>query len=1122
MITIYNLKTNGMKNLLGTDKVSPVFSWKLSSDETDVRQESYQIQVATDLNFNELVWDSGQVRSDRSVGIKYEGSALEASARYYWKVSVRAKGRMTVSDVVWFETGLMGVDSNVWNGAKWIGSPKISQNTDGVTRYGISAEVQAEGKLGIAIAARNKDNYVLVEADFQNKLVKVYEYCDNAWNGSCESGVKPTVTVRGQEEGYVIPESAHVATDVFNRVVIEVDGTAMTVRVNEVTVMEHVPDIIPGNPPNQPRKAIMMMTGLKQCGSRAVYDKLEIWNTKTGDVYQSDDFSTDNGILSALGRVECGKLVVENEFQLIDAVPSVYVRRAFRVEKKVVKARLYASAMGVYDVYLNGKKVNASFLNPGFTDYRLRIPYQTFDVTECMTAGENVLGAVVAKGYYTGYVGYTVFPMVYGEQNTFIGQLVLTYEDGAVECIVTDENWQFADKGAVLTADFQQGEYQDGRLQIDWMDKADGRFGTCGVYEWPTEVIPTNGTLSDVPFELSCQEGPSAVVERILVPESHVVENPKGHFVYDFGQNMVGTVRLKARGKKGQSIKLRYGEMCYKNGEIYIENLRPAANTDVYVFRGEEEGEEFLPSFTFHGFRYLELTGNGYELTKQELEQMVLGIEGLVLTNVTEKTGSFSCSNESINQLQSNIEWGQRGNTLMVFTDCPQRNERMGWTGDAQVFAATAAYNMDIQAFMNKWLQDVVDGQLMYNRDGAIPDTAPLGGDNRPMGGCAGWGDAGVIVPWEMYLAYGDTQVLERFYDMMKKWVDYQSLEERQFNGIRTVDGVQVPEQSDLSLEPYLQIQQSRGDHLTFDESTPFILSATAYAAYVAKLMAQTAEVLQKPEDACKYRNRYEKVKKAFQEAWVKEDGSLAYWGEMSKGGRDIHGNVINRTYYSNEAGNLNHPSQTAYALAIDFGLIPEEKLSRAAECFKQAIRERGGKLSVGFLGISHLAPALTKVGYQKLAFSLLEQEENPSWLYSVKNGATTIWERWNSYIAETGEFGDVNMNSFNHYAYGAIGEWMYHVILGINTGTEPGETGYKKIILTPTYGGSLTFAKGSYESAYGRISSAWELKDNSFLYECSIPANTTAVLYLPGETESRELMSGTYRFSVPVSDGHR
>lgn len=1114
MITIYDLKTNGMKNPLGTDEETPIFSWKLSSDETDVKQECYQIKVALDELFKEPVWES-QEASDVSVGIKYAGSPLKASTRYYWKVSVKAKGKQAESPVCWFETGLMSAKEAAWNGAKWIGNPKSTLNTDGVTNYLVTAEVKAE-KTGIAVAARNQDNFVLVETDICNHLVKIYEYCDNAWDGNAESGIVPTVTIRGEQNGYVIPEEANAIPESFNRIAIRVDGTSMCITVNDTIVMDEA-DIIPDNPHNQPKKTFMMLTGIRQYGCPAFYKKLEISNTKTGVIYQSDDFADDTGVLSALGTVKNHMLSVENEFHLINAVPTVNVRKFFLVEKKIIKARLYASAMGVYNAYINGKKVNASFLNPGFTDYRKRICYQTYDVTELVLQGENTIGATIAKGYYTGYVGYTVFPMVYGGQNRFIGQLVLTYEDGSTENVVTDESWQFTDKGAVITADFQQGEHQDARLAIDWSDKKDGRFGRCKAYEWPAEVTPTNGVLQGEAFELSAQEGPSAVIERILKPQTAFIENPKGHFVYDFGQNMVGTVRLTLRGKRGMSIKLRYGEMTYKNGELYIQNLRPAANTDVYTFSGKEEGEVFLPAFTFHGFRYMEITGNGCELTRAELENMVLSIEGLVLTNVTEKTGSFVCSNPMINQLQSNIEWGQRDNTLMVFTDCPQRNERMGWTGDAQVFAATAAYNMDIQAFMNKWLQDVVDGQLMYNRDGAIPDTAPLGGDNRRMGGCAGWGDAGVIVPWEMYLAYGDVAVLERFYPMMKKWVDYQSLEERQFNGVRTVNGVNVPEKSDISSENYIQIQQSRGDHLTFDESTPFILSATAYAAYVARLLADTAKILGKAEDEKKYRTRYEKVKKAFQEAWVKEDGSIGYWGEMSKSGTDIHGNVINETYYSNEEGNPNHPSQTSYALAIDFGLIPDEKLPAASRYLKQAIDERDGKLSVGFLGISHLAPALTKAGYIDTAFALLEQEENPSWLYSVKNGATTIWERWNSYIAETGEFGDVNMNSFNHYAYGAIGEWMYHTILGINTSTQKGETGYKRIILTPHAGGSLTYAEGSYESAYGTITSAWELKENHFYYSCSIPANTTAALQLPGEEKIRELKSGQYSFVVQL-----
>ncbi|MGN0149780.1 MAG: family 78 glycoside hydrolase catalytic domain, partial [Clostridia bacterium] len=690
---------------------------------------------------------------------------------------------------------------------------------------------------------------------------------------------------------------------------------------------------------------------------------------------------------------------------------------------------------------------------------------------------------------------------VYGSKNAFIGKLVINYDDGTQDVIVTDDTWQFTDKGAVVCADYQQGESYDARLEFDWNDTADTRWIACGVQAWPSSVKPTNGSLSGEKFELSAQSSPTAKVERTLTPVS-VKEFPEGHFVYDFGQNMVGTVRIKLKGDAGTSIKLRYGEMCRADGTLYVANLRTAANTDTYTLKGDADGETFIPSFTSHGFRYVEITGNGYTL--DSVADLIISIDGLVITNTIEETASFECSNDDINQLYGNIMWGQRGNSLLVYTDCPQRNERMGWTGDGQVFAKTAAYNMDVKSFMNKWLLDLRDGQLLYNKNGAVPDTAPLGGDNR-SDGCAGWGDAAVIIPWEMYRAYGDISVLEDNYDMMKKWVEYQSRADRQNYGIRTVNGAEVPKQSDLATIPYIQVQQRRGDHLTYDESTPFILSATAYAARVSEILADTAEILGKADDAAKYRKRYENIKQAFNEAWVQEDGSIAYWGEMSKSNKDANGNVINQTYYSNADGSNATPSQTAYALAIDFGLIPQGKMARAAECFQKSIDEQDGKLSVGFLGISHLASALTKAGLTDTAFALLEQTENPSWLYSVKNGATTIWERWNSYIAETDTFGDVSMNSFNHYSYGAIGEWMFSDILGINAD----EAGYKSIILKPTLGGNLTYAKGSYDSAYGEIKSEWSIDNQTLTYKCTVPANTTATLYLPANNAENITESG-------------
>ena len=386
-----------------------------------------------------------------------------------------------------------------------------------------------------------------------------------------------------------------------------------------------------------------------------------------------------------------------------------------------------------------------------------------------------------------------------------------------------------------------------------------------------------------------------------------------------------------------------------------------------------------------------------------------------------------------------------------------------------------------------------------------------------------------------MYLAYGDTRVLEENYECMARWIAYQSLDSRQNCGLRTVDGVQRHDQSDLSSKPFIQVQQSRGDHLTFDESTPFILTATAYAAYVADLMARIARILGKTDDAALYQKRFEDIRTAFREAWVQPDGSLAYWGEMSKGTPQADGTIINQTRYCENADSTHHPSQTAYALAIDFNLMPEETMAQTTHYFVESIHRRDNHLSVGFLGISHLLPALTKCGQNELAFTLLEQKGNPGWLYSVINGATTIWERWNSYIAETGTFGDVSMNSFNHYAYGSIGQWLYRTVLGIQTGENTDEAGYHKIFLTPSWGGTLTYAKGEQETPFGKITSSWEKKENSIVYRCTIPANTTAHLSLPASGHNSvqilegaaiadtavsgvadfELVSGSYTFKI-------
>lgn len=1094
MKTIYALRTNSMSNPIGLD-LPPKFGWKMKSDEYNVIQTAYRIEISENSDFSDIIYDSGKVISQKSADIACDGAPLKPSTEYFWRASVWCGAQKLVSETAHFETGLMKCTKDVWDGAKWIGSPVKTVNPAGVCEYKITVHCSAPNNapVGIVFSARDRDNYILAQLDGAEKRLTVYEYCDNAWDGEY---AEKSVKVLGNPDGYEMPPFSPDGC----KIEITVIQDTLCICKDGRTLIDSE-SIMPKSAPFKPHKGMLYNWGFKQTEGRVIYKSASVSVRTDGEWRTIKQYNFGENTAEVLGEPIQNAIAVENAFNIVSPVPAANVCKAFTVRKPPKRARLYASARGFYDAYINGAKVNCDFYNPGFTDYRKRIQYQTYDVTDLLKIGKNSVCAVVAKGYYTGHVGYNP-SMIYGESTAFIAKLFVEYADGTSESTVTDGTWLFEDNGAVMDADFIHGERCDARLELDMSTLPDACRSTCGVYEQAEYATATNGVIENEPFVLSAQSAQTAQIERILHPVN-ISEMPSGHFVYDMGQNMVGTVRIKLRGERAKAIKIRYGEMCYKSGAVYISNLRSAYNTDVYVPKGDKDGEVFVPSFTAHGFRYAEITGEGYTLTKEDIGNMDIRVEGLVITNTNEVTGRFECSNALVNKLQQNIQWGQRSNSLLVFTDCPQRNERMGWTGDAQVFAKTAAYNMNVRAFMDKWLLDLRDAQLLYNKDGAVPDTAPLGGDNRPSG-CGGWGDAAVIVPWQMYLSYGDEHILEQNYDMMAKWVDYQSRPDRQNFGLRTVGGVEMTAESDLAQIPFIQVQQSRGDHLSFDVSTPYILSATAYAAHSAHIMSKTAEILGKTYDAEKYRTRFENIKRAFCEAWVCEDGSIAYWGEMSgrtpqgKEPTALDGSVAYKTYYSDLPGSVHHPSQTAYALALDFDLIPPEKRARAVQCFKDTIERNNNRLSAGFLGISHLAPSLTKSGLGSTAYRLLEQEEFPGWLYSVKNGATTIWERWNSYIAETDTFGDVSMNSFNHYAYGAIGEWLFDTVLGINTSEERAQTGYKHIILKPCIGGSLTWAKGCYDSVYGNIVSEWEITDGKGIYSCEIPANTTARIYLP------------------------
>jgi alpha-L-rhamnosidase len=696
----------------------------------------------------------------------------------------------------------------------------------------------------------------------------------------------------------------------------------------------------------------------------------------------------------------------------VDKRPAPYLGKEFSIGKQIRRARVYASAKGLYRLFVNGQQVGKDYFTPGWTDYRKRIQYQTFDATSALKSGTNRLGMVLGNGWYCGHVGWTAGNN-YGVKPMGLCQLDIEYTDGTTQEVVSDGSWK-AGSGAIRSDDLLMGETCDARMS--WDDKA----------AIPVDVQP----IGEVP--LVAQHSPAVQVLTEIHPKS--ISQPKPDvYVYDLGQNMVGFARLKVQGQAGETVQLRFAEMLNPDGTVYTTNLRGAKATDRYTLRGGDK-ETYEPSFTFHGFRYVEVTG--YPGVPD-----LNAITGVVLGSNNPQTGTFACSNPLVNQLQHNIYWGERGNYLSVATDCPQRDERLGWMGDGEIFAPTACYNNDVASFLTKWTQDMVDAQ---SADGGFPDVSPRIVDQSD--GAPAWGDAGVIVPWSVYEAYGDRRLLDERYPAMKAWVDY----------------------IDSANPDHIWINRSNnnfGDWLNVNDPTPADVLATAYFARSTDLVARTAQILSKTEDADKYGHLEDEIKAAFVEKFVSSDGHI-------KG-----------------------DSQTCYVLALAFNLLSDSQREQAGQYLIQHIADRKNHLSTGFVGVGALNPTLTAIGRPDIAYKLLTNDTYPSWGFSIRQGATTIWERWDGWTPDKG-FQDPGMNSFNHYSLGSVGNWMYSTVAGI--ALDPDAPGYRHIVFHPIPGGGLTWAKGALDSPHGRIESEWHLAGRRFTLDITVPANTTATVYIP------------------------
>ncbi|CAG0937251.1 Alpha-L-rhamnosidase [Thermoflexales bacterium] len=725
--------------------------------------------------------------------------------------------------------------------------------------------------------------------------------------------------------------------------------------------------------------------------------------------------------------------------------PAPYLRKAFTLQKQFVTAKLYATALGLYECHLNGVRVGDAFLTPGWTDYSRRIQYQAYDVTEFLRSGPNAFGAILGDGWGVGHIAW-LGRQHYADRPQFLAQIVLTYSDGSQEIIATDNGWKVT-QGPILESDMLMGEGYDARRELTgWSNP-----GYSDASWWPVEVLPDQGAA------LVATNGPTVKRHEVLQPVNirEIPNHVRPRWIFDLGQNMVGWVRLVVHGAKGTTITLRYAEALNPDGTLYTTNLRTARSTDYYTLKGGGD-EVWEPHFTFHGFRYVELSGFPGIPTMET-------ITGIVVHSEIPPIATFECSDALINQLQHNIVWGQKGNFVDIPTDCPQRDERLGWTGDAQVFARTAAFNMNVAGFFTKWTRDLEDAQ---SPNGAYPSVAP----NLPAwsigeGGPA-WADAGVICPWTIYQCYGDIRLLEERYASMQRFIE--RLAQTSRNGIRC----------------YAEYTgwHGNGDWLALDGSdgreggTSKELIGTAFFAYSSALLAKIARILRKEEDAPRYEALSAEARAAFIKRFVHEDGTIA--GE----------------------------TQTSYVLALEFDLLPQELRPFAADKLVRNIRERDDHLSTGFVGTPYINWSLSKTDHLDTAYALLKQTTWPSWLYSVAQGATTIWERWDGWTHDKG-FQDPKMNSFNHYAYGAIGAWMYAVIGGIDL--DPDQPGYKHIVMQPRPGGGLTYATVELHSPYGMIRSAWTQENDHFDWRVTVPVNTAATVYVPAKGVSHVLESG-------------
>ncbi len=1004
-----DLRCEALEEPLFVGERKPHLSFVLKASDPSARGQrmsAWQVRAASDVRGLEAgtadLWDSGRVTGGDPTAIEWGGAPLASGVRVHWSVRVWDEtGRESAwSEPASFTLGLL--DESDWSatwigwdaplsgegrpidleGAHWIGfaSDELATAPAGPRFYRTTFDVPGDATLSSAFLLATADDQLAVSVN--GTPIELEPEEANEW--------RRTKTI--DLAAYLQPGTNVLACTVQN---IEPGPTGLVAKL-----------VLRGEEDQE----LLFTSGPDWIVAREVgAGWTELAFVKGADWLPARSFGAYP--VGPWGELRSTEIFLP---------PPRLLRGTFAPEKPVQRAMLYASALGIYDLSMNGVRIGDEFFKPGWTDYTKRVPYHAWDVTTAVAAGENVLAAVLADGWFSGYVGYGHKRDHYGERTRFLAQVVIDYADGSRQIAGTGPDWR-ATTGPWHEGDFLMGEHYDAREEIAGWDRAD-----FDVSDWaPVDVG------APFPALLQAHPGPPVRVFAELEPVSSREIAP-GTWLYDLGQNFAGVVRLRVRGETSQEIRLRYGEWLEADKTLYTTNLRGARATDTYVCRGDGAIEEWTPRFTFHGFQYVELSG----ITGKPLDD---AITGLALTSDAPLATSFECSDPRITRLVQNALWTQRANFIDVPTDCPQRDERLGWTGDAQAYLRTATMLCDVQGFFRKWLVDLEDAQ---RADGQFPMVAPLkvaGGDGGPA-----WADAGVICPWTIWEVYGDRRDLGRRFESMRRFVD--------FTRGRSTSELLPPEKFHCF-----------GDWLNVDDPTPNEVIFSAYFAATAQRVAWAAEVLGKKAEAEHYSELARAAAAAFRKAYVGDDGK-------------IRGD-----------------SQTAYVLGLAYDILEGESAALATARLLEKLAERDWHLSTGFVGTKDLMLVLAKIGRNDVAYRLLENDTYPSWLFELEQGATSIWERWNGWTPDKG-FEDPGMNSFSHYAFGAVVQWIMENVAGIRA-LEPG---YAAIQIRPQPGGHLTWAKTRYDSPRGPIETSWKLDGPYFSLDVTIPPSTIARVSLP------------------------